>query len=83
MKSPNYPLNYPVDQFINYPLTVAEGKAIELTFTSMEVVLYGDVPGAPAVLQEHPHALTVALSVVFALVGNVDVDVGVGDRKVL
>ena len=30
-------------------------------------------------LQEHPHALTV----VFALVGNVDVDVGVGDRKVL
>ena len=37
MKSPNYPLNYPVDQFINYPLTVAEGKAIELTFTSMEI----------------------------------------------
>ena len=34
-------------------------------------------------LQEHPHALTVALTVVFALVGNVDVDVGVGDRKVL
>ena len=35
-------------------------------------------------LQEHPHALTVhphALTVVFALVGNVDV--GVGDRKVL
>ena len=52
-------------------------------YVMMTVVLYGDVPGAPAVLQEHPHALTVALTVVFALVGNVDVDVGVGDRKVL
>ena len=35
--SPNYPLNYSVDQFIQYPLSVDEGKAIELTFTSMEI----------------------------------------------
>ena len=37
MKSPNYPLNYSVDQDITFPLMVAEGKAIELTFTSMEI----------------------------------------------
>ena len=37
MKSPNHPLNYPVDQHVTYPLMVAEGKAIELTFTSMDI----------------------------------------------
>merc|ERR1719507_2058934 len=37
VKSPNYPLNYSVDQDITFPLMVAEGKAIELTFTSMEI----------------------------------------------
>ena len=37
VKSPNYPLNYPVDQHLTYPLMVAEGKAIELTFTSMDI----------------------------------------------
>ena len=37
IKSPNHPLNYPVDQHVTYPLMVAEGKAIELTFTSMDI----------------------------------------------
>ena len=37
VKSPNYPLNYSVDQFIVTPLEVAEGKAIQLTFTSFEI----------------------------------------------
>ena len=37
MKSPNYPLNYTVDHRIETPLKVAEGKAIQLTFTSFDI----------------------------------------------
>ena len=42
MTSPNYPQNYSVDQEITYPLTVAEGKAIELTFTSFDIEECGE-----------------------------------------
>ena len=35
--SPNFPLNYPVDKDVSYPLMVAEGSAIQLSFTSIEL----------------------------------------------
>ena len=35
--SPNYPLNYPIDKDVSYTLMVAEGSAIQLSFTSIEI----------------------------------------------
>jgi len=35
--SPNFPLNYPIDRDVSYPLMVAEGSAIQLSFTSIDI----------------------------------------------
>ena len=35
--SPDFPLNYPIDKEVTLPLMVAEGSAIQLTFTSLDI----------------------------------------------
>ena len=35
--SPNFPLNYPVDKDVSFPLVVEEGSAIQLSFTSFDI----------------------------------------------
>ena len=37
MKSPNYPSNYDNDKHVTFPLEVAAGSAIELTFTDIDI----------------------------------------------
>ena len=37
VKSPNYPSNYDNNMDVNFPLEVASGSAIELTFTDFDI----------------------------------------------
>ena len=37
MKSPNYPSNYDNDKHVTFPLEVASGSSIELTFDDIDI----------------------------------------------